>query len=391
MPKTIFKPNREVAPTQLVEALTNVMQRYLPLEFQKTRITPEEAWAVLAYASVNRQSLESACASLPDAPSGNRLREVLLPALPPVATLQSRLNRVLRHQLHPSLWKKPRPLQFALDLTLIPYHGQPLTDADEVRRGEAKSGTTHFHGYATVAMVHDKRRYTVALLFVRLGQTMDQVVRWLLDRVKRLKFRVRRVYLDAGFASVPVLRTLKRRRLPHVVPLPPRGKSGGVRNLFTRPKSYVGTYTLHSPEHGEWTVQAVAVRRYLKGRYDKHGVKWFAYAVRGLPRGTPLAHIFEWYRRRFSIETTYRQMHRLRARTTSRSPVLRLLLVGLALILVNLHITLRRALRVQAVPTSRTTGHSFSLDRLATALRQAIEALFGLQGPLICRQPIAIS
>ena len=34
MPKTIFKPNREVAPVQLANALTTVMQRYLPLEFE---------------------------------------------------------------------------------------------------------------------------------------------------------------------------------------------------------------------------------------------------------------------------------------------------------------------------------------------------------------------
>lgn len=50
-------------------------------------------------------------------------------------------------------------------------------------RGEAKSGTTHFHGYATATIVHDKRGYTLAIRFVRLGETMEQVVRGLLDRV----------------------------------------------------------------------------------------------------------------------------------------------------------------------------------------------------------------
>jgi hypothetical protein len=105
------------------------------------------------------------------APSGNRLREVLLPALPPHAELQRRLNRRLRQQLHPSLWKKPRGLHLAIDLVLIPYPGQPQTDEAEVVRGEAKSGTTHFHGYATVTIVHDKRRYTLAIRFVQLGET----------------------------------------------------------------------------------------------------------------------------------------------------------------------------------------------------------------------------
>jgi len=391
MLKTMFKAKREVAPLQLVQALTTVMQRCLPLELKNTRITPEAVWQVLSYASVNRQTIESACGALPQAASGNRLREVLLPSLPKTAQLQSRLNRVLRQQLHWSLWKKPRPLEMAMDLTLIPYHGAAQTDDNEVLRSEAKAGTTHFHGYATLSIVHDKRRYTVALIFVRLGQLMVDVVRQLLERVKRLKLKLRRVYLDAGFSNVSVLKTLRRRQVPYLVPLPPRGKSGGVRKLFTRAKSYWGFYTLNSPDYGRLTVKAVVVRRYLKGRYKMHGVKWFAYAVAGLPRGTPLRQIFEWYRRRFAIETSYRQMNHLRARTTSRSPVLRLLLVGLAFILVNLYIALRRAFTTQAAVPQPVTHSLVSLDCLATTFRHAIETVLGLPTRWLCRQPIRIS
>lgn len=50
------------------------------------------------------------------------------------------------------------------------------------------------------------------------------------------------------------------------------------------------------------------------------------------------------YRRRSGIETSYRQMHQARIRTSSRRPLLRLLFVGLALILRNacvwFHLTL---------------------------------------------------
>lgn len=392
MPKTRFNPNREVAPAQLAQALTTLMQRALPLDLQNTRITSEEAWYILTYASVNQQTIESACAALPDAPSGNRLREVLLPALPALPELQRQLNRILRHQLHPSLFKKKRPLQIAIDLTLIPYHGQPQTRSDEVMRGEAKSGTTHFHGYATVSIVHDKRRYTLAVLFVRLGQTMVAVVRQLLDRVKRLKIRVRRVFLDAGFCHVPVLKTLRRRKLAYLMPIPARGKSGGVRTLFVRRQSYVGYYTLHSPDYGDWTVKAVVLRRYHKGRYGKHGIQWFAYAISGLPRRTPLRQVFQWYRRRFGIETSYRQMNQVRARTTSRNPAWRLLLVGLAFVLVNLYITLRPALVVgTAAQPDSATDLLLSLDRLATAFRQAIEQLLGSPRALCCRHPVTVS
>ena len=45
--------------------------------------------------------------------------------------------------------------------------------------------------------------------------------------------------------------------------------------------------------------------------------------------------VYETYRKRFGIETTYRQMNEVRIHTTSRDPVRRMLNVGLALILRN--------------------------------------------------------
>ena len=41
------------------------------------------------------------------------------------------------------------------------------------------------------------------------------------------------------------------------------------------------------------------------------------------------------YRGRFGIESSYRQVHQARIRTSSRNPVLRLLFVGVALVLRN--------------------------------------------------------
>ena len=51
--------------------------------------------------------------------------------------------------------------------TLRPYHGQPLRDPAEVYRGQAKSGTSHFHAYATAYVVRHGRRSTVALAHKR--------------------------------------------------------------------------------------------------------------------------------------------------------------------------------------------------------------------------------
>jgi putative transposase len=50
------------------------------------------------------------------------------------------------------------------------------------------------------------------------------------------------------------------------------------------------------------------------------------------------------YRRRFAIETTHRQVHQARIRTRTRSPLLRLLYVGLALVLRNVWVWVHRHL-----------------------------------------------
>ena len=98
-------------------------------------------------------------------------------------------------------------------------------------------------------------------------------------------------------------------------------------------------------------VSAVVVKKYSKGRYKRKGTRWFAYAVSGLPKSVEPHQVFEMYRQRFGIKTSYRQtpapcrrcvVNQVRARTTSRNPVIRLLFIGLAFILFNFYITNRQ-------------------------------------------------
>ena len=175
---------------------------------KNTRITAEDVLYALAYANVHRLSIASTCQELQEAPSGNRLREVLVEALPDRAGVQCALNRMFHRQLHPSLLKGKRSYNIAINLTLIPYHGLPYEDKKEIVRGAPKSGTTHFHGYATVSIVHNDRRFVVALRFVEYGEEMTEIVRWLIKRVKSLKILIRRVFLDKGFCSKPVFKVL---------------------------------------------------------------------------------------------------------------------------------------------------------------------------------------
>jgi len=79
----------------------------------------------------------------------------------------------------------------AIDLTLIPYHGQPFHNLDEVYRGQAKDGTSHFHAYATAYVVRKGQRYTVALTGVKKGEPLKEVVRRLLHQAASVGVRPR--------------------------------------------------------------------------------------------------------------------------------------------------------------------------------------------------------
>jgi len=139
-------------------------------------------------------------------------------ALPDRTGVQCALNRMFHQQLHPSLLKGKRDYNIAIDLTLIPYHGQPYQDKKEIVRGAPKSGTTHFHGYATVSIVHDNRRSVVALRFVEYGEEMADIVRWLIKRVKNAQNSPPAGVLDKGFCSKPVFKVLGQHKLSYVCP-----------------------------------------------------------------------------------------------------------------------------------------------------------------------------
>ena len=184
MSKPVLKNNRILRSQQVLSALIALVRRYLPFDLKNTRISADDIIAVLGYASANRVSMDAACHELKEAPSAYRLREVLAEALPDRAALQRALNTILRAQTPRFVKKGKRAYYVAIDLTLIPYHGECYEDEKEIMRSQAKSGTTHFHGYATVSIVHDHQRYVVALRFVEKGESMQEIVVWLLNRLK---------------------------------------------------------------------------------------------------------------------------------------------------------------------------------------------------------------
>ncbi len=220
-------------------------QKHLCLKDHGPKCTALTLLTLLFYAAARLASLAAACASLSKAPSDTAVRTALMATLPLLHELQRRLNRALQGDLPPALRRRRQPL--AIDLTLLPYHGQPLHDANEVYRSQAKDGTSHFHAYATAYVIRKGQRYTVALAYVRKGDDLAAVVKELLRQAAQASVRPRYLLLDRGFYQVGVVRYLQAARCPFLMPAPAKGRKAD------HPKGPSGTRVFHLWKRGGWS------------------------------------------------------------------------------------------------------------------------------------------
>ncbi len=328
---------KQVTAQEVHQLVSETLRAHFNLDMSDSTYEVQDIWDVLIAAAVERITIEMACGLLEDAPSPNTVREAvkrLLTDEKSLAELEETVNALLVARLPKNLLK--RPLRCAIDITEVPYHGQYEDDAEGVRRGRAKSGTTHFHCFATLYTIKNNKRYTLAVTLMRRSdKVLDVLKRLLVERGQRLGLRLKRLYLDRGFDNNAVVAFLKQQPFPTIIPLTIRGKTGGTRALLVGRKSYHTTHTRSSILYGEQTFRVWVVCKYSKGRYGRHGVYHFAYLVIGDLKLSP-QQIFEEFRSRFGIETSYRLMNTMRARTTSTSVALRPFFVALALLLLNL-------------------------------------------------------
>lgn len=136
------------------------LDKSLKLEYEGTKCTASTLLQILLIAAARTVSIFAACRDLAAAPTDQTIRNALAASLPKISELERRLNCSLSTNLPKALFRKSRRIAF--DLTLIPYHGQPHQNEKEIYRSTPKSGTTHFHAYATAVVVNKGHRYTLA-------------------------------------------------------------------------------------------------------------------------------------------------------------------------------------------------------------------------------------
>ena len=284
--------------------------------------------------------------------------------------------------MNPVYWKHPQ--QVAVDLVDLPYYGIAKDDPNEVRRGKAKLGTTYFHVFATAYVIRKHRRVTLALHYVRKEETLVSILDVLKARLDELGIKVGLWLADRAFCCVSALRWFDQQP-EAIVPMIKRGKKSPpseCRRLFEYIYSHWRTYTMHSDPEGKLTFPVAIVHQYSRLSRSKHEYippRTLVYAVVGRRSRTQtpkrsVGQVCARYQKRFGIESSYRQMNQARLRTSSRSPELRLLAVGISFLLRNLWALCAWMTLAHKGPGARTGESTFRFHTLLRWINSEVES-----------------
>jgi hypothetical protein len=292
---------------------------------------------VILMAACVRTSVSGAADRTRRTPSAETVRKALLANVPEdLGKMERRINEGLLQWTPKAFRRWERRL--AIDLHQRAYYGQ--REHVPVRGGKRKNGTKWFWTWATAAVIEHGERWTVAMTPVGPGDALEDVLTRLLDHVKKAGILVKMALVDREFYAARAIGVLQSRGIPFLMPAIRRGQlegpngPTGTRRFFQPGTTgfFEHTWRSRGKSKGQRvTVQIACVPR----RAGDCRRSPLVFAFHGLTWGE-LVWYRETYRRRFGIETSYRQLGEGLAKTTSKRVAWRMLLVAVALLLRNL-------------------------------------------------------
>jgi len=365
-------PKESLSGEDVRRAVEDVLGKHLGLTGKGYKCDGRLVINVLAAAAIEARTIESVCDDLTIGVASNTIRGYLKHHLD-VSDLREQemqMNLSLSECLPTGL---PRAnCEMAIDCHDEPFYGKTPELCSYACRSEAKEGTTHFYRLASLYVLWRQVRVTLVVTYVLPEDSTEGVVQRLLERMKQLGLRPRVIYMDKGFCTGSVITYLQQQCIPALIACPIRGKKGGIRGLCHGKRALMTDYAFTDGTR----VRLALLPTRVPDKTGKRHLKWIAYVVIHLAWSP--AKCYQRYRRRFGIESSYRQLAQVRARTTSSNPALRFLLLGLGFLLLNCWVYLRFATtRVVERGPARWVPRLFQLPRFIVFLRRAIERAFG--------------
>ena len=361
-----------------LDVLRHAKQRlaqHLKLKAEGYRCSTDQLLHLLLGVAASRDTLESLTATLQQVPTAAAFRYHLNDLLQAtsLSCWQDSLNACLAAAV-PACVRHGEP-EIAIDYHDQPYYGKSEQDTGLWVRAPAKQGTTRVYRVATAYVLLGDRRFTLAIQFVTAKESHKEVLCFLLKRLKRLKIKASCLYLDRGFATVEVVKLLRRQRLKAILACPIRGAKSGLKALCVGRASYGTSYRFGGRQESVKVSVALyreVVKEPKKGRAKE---QWLAYLLIGVQVSARQAK--KRYRRRFGIESSYRCARKVRGWTTSQQAGYRFLLIGLSFVLMNVWLELRwEWARKPGRGRRRIQPSHFRLRRVAEFILSALDTLY---------------
>jgi len=226
---------------------------------------------------------------------------------------------------------------FAIDFTDDPYYGEIVdVNKDYVIKSKMKDSTTTFYSYVSLYITIKRQRLTLAVLPVKKGVSKVEYIRKFLAFIDDAKVNIEVLCLDRGFYSNDVFSFLQKENIPHIVPVRKHGQE--LKKILRGNHSLYARYTMMGTSGPLDLTLAIGVQ-YLQGRNKKFGNVNLGYVVYGIdwkPR-----RVYQVYKNRFAIESSYRIRNIVKAKTSSRNVVLRYLLTIISFLLKNIWVALQ--------------------------------------------------
>lgn len=252
-------------------------------------------------------------------------------------SLQRVQSKILTYS-QDTIIKPGKSYQFAVDFTNDPYYGTvDETNHDYVLKSRQKVSTTTFYSYVSLSIITTGHRLTLAVFPVKRGIQKTEYLKQFLAIIRELQLNITILCLDRGFYSHDVFAFLQNENIPHIVPVRNYGKE--LSRILMGNRARYAHYTMPGSGNPIELTLAIDVH-YLKGTNGKTGNVNLGYVVHGIswnPR-----RVYNVYKKRFAIESSYRMRNIVKAKTSSKNVTLRYLLTIISFLLKNIWVALQR-------------------------------------------------
>ena len=239
-------------------------------------------------------------------------------------SVRDRLFEVLRTQR-----RLPASIDVAIDFHEWRFYGS--ADTDHVITTYPDLGTNRAFCFATLCIVTPRFRFTLDVLPMDTNGfcAKREVVRSLLETAREY-VSIRHVYLDRGFYQVHVVAELEQLGVDYIMRARP--SSGMKDRLSPRAETVVDEYTMRRKRKPTASVDVTVFAVPHRSNEDEH--VWFVTSL-DMDPSTAKAYAAA-FRRRWGIETSYRQIGDVLPRTSSPTFSVRLFYFLFAVSLYNL-------------------------------------------------------